>query len=208
MTGARIFVAIVFILLGASFLASTGLLIREFQDAEWGAMLLAHSHLFVFYPLFGILALAAFYLPSVIFVDLYWRHLPFGKLRFLAGLAVITVVSFGVFRWLDKEPRAVWEIAPQALLADRGEPAGCSSSASAACQRAPILGSARKPSQGGPDPSRPFQVRAQLQGRPHARVARRHEQGALLLRGQCQAARQGVLRSAEEVRDRGVAPAG
>ena len=138
MTGARIFVAVTFLILGASFLASTGLLIREFQDADWGSMVLAHSHLFFFYPVFGILALAAFYLPSVIFVSLYWRHLPYGKLRFLIGLVVMAGVSWGVTRWLDKEPRAVWEASPRALNADRGEPRGCAASAGT-CRRAPIL---------------------------------------------------------------------
>jgi hypothetical protein len=138
MTGARIAVAITFLILGASFLASTGLLVREFQDVDWGAMVLAHSHLFFFYPLFGILALAAFYLPAVIFFDLYWRHLPYGKLRFLIGLVVMAALSYGVARWLDKEPRSIWEASPQALLADKGEPRGCVASAGA-CRRAPVL---------------------------------------------------------------------
>ena len=67
MTGARIFVAIVFVLLGASFIASTALLIYEFQRMEWFALLAVHSYLFFFFPVLGILALVAFYLPSVIF---------------------------------------------------------------------------------------------------------------------------------------------
>ena len=74
MTGARVFVAVLFLILGASFIASTGFLVREFQDLDWGGMVVAHSHLFFFFPVFGILALAAFYLPAVIFTDLYWRH--------------------------------------------------------------------------------------------------------------------------------------
>jgi len=85
MTPARIIVAVVYVCLGLSFLASTGLLIREFQGTDWQAMVLAHSHLFFFFPVFGILALSAFYLPSVVFADLYWRHLRYGKVRFLVA---------------------------------------------------------------------------------------------------------------------------
>jgi hypothetical protein len=137
MTLARVFVAVAYLVLGLSFVASTGLLIQEFQSTDWRSMIIAHSHVFFFFPVFGILALAAFYLPSVVFTDLYWRHLPYGKLRFLAGLVVLAVLSYGVSKWLDKPPRAIWEVSPRALAADKGDPAGCG--AGALCRRAPIL---------------------------------------------------------------------
>src|SRR5581483_904875 len=76
MRGARIVVAIAYIILGASFLASTGLLIQEFRALDWESMLIANSHLFFFFPVFGILALAAFYLPSVVFADLLAASAP------------------------------------------------------------------------------------------------------------------------------------
>lgn len=139
MTGARIFVAFAFVILGASFLASSALLIYEFQGVDWQSMVIAHSHLFFFFPLFGILALVAFYLPSVVFTDLYWTHLPYGKLRFFVGLVVVAAVSWGVTRWLDGSPRAIWEVSPQVLLADKGDPAGCGPGRTA-CRRAPFLG--------------------------------------------------------------------
>jgi hypothetical protein len=140
MTLARVFVAVVYLFLGMSFVASTGLLIQEFQGGDWRSMVIAHSHLFFFFPVFGILALAAFYLPSVVFTDLYWRHLPYGKVRFLAGLVVLAAVSYGVAKWLDKPPHAIWEVSSRALAADKGDPAGCGSGAGAtACRRAPIL---------------------------------------------------------------------
>lgn len=138
MTGARIFVAVLFLMLGFSFLASTGLLIREFQEANWQAMVVAHSHLFFFYPIFGILALAAFYLPAVVFTDLYWRHVPWGKLRFVAGAVVVAALSVFVSRLLDAEPRAIWEVSPIALAADSGDPPGCNATAGS-CRRAPML---------------------------------------------------------------------
>ncbi|HJU31580.1 MAG TPA: hypothetical protein VJ740_09000 [Hyphomicrobiaceae bacterium] len=136
---ARVFVALAYVILGVSFLASTGLLIREFQGSDWRLLIAAHSHLFFFFPVFGLVALAAFYLPSVVFTDLYWRHVRFGKVRFLGGLVALAVVSYLVGKWLDKPPRQVWEIAPQALASDRGDPAGCGPSSRTACRRGPIL---------------------------------------------------------------------
>ena len=120
MVGARVFVALAFVVLGASFVASTALMIYEFQDTAWLSMLAAHSHLFFFFPVFGILALFAFYLPSVVFTHLYWNHLRFGKIRFLIGLVVVAAASFCFARFLDKPPRSLWEVAPNALTVDRG----------------------------------------------------------------------------------------
>jgi hypothetical protein len=139
MTLARIFVAVVYLILGLSFLASTGLLIQEFQGLDWRSMVIAHSHLFFFFPIFGILALVAFYVPSVVFTDLYWHHLPYGKLRFLAGLVALAVVSWVVAQSLDKPPRAIWEVSPRALTEDKGDPAGCGGASATPCLRAPIL---------------------------------------------------------------------
>jgi hypothetical protein len=139
MTGARIFVAVAYVILAASFLASTGLLIREFQGLDWTSMVLAHSHLFLFFPLFGVLALIAFYVPSVVFTHLYWNHLRYGKLRFSLGLIVVALVSVGVTKWLDAKPRALWEASPAALSADRGDPPGCGTAAGTACRRTAML---------------------------------------------------------------------
>lgn len=123
MVGARIFVAIVFVILGASFLASTGILIYEFRDLDWLTILVAHAHLFFFFPVLGLLALIAFYLPSVVLTDLYWNHVPHGTVRFIVGTLVLAGLAYGAARSLDKEPRAIYEVAPHALLADRGDPA-------------------------------------------------------------------------------------
>jgi hypothetical protein len=125
MVGARIFVAISFVVLGLSFIASTALLIWEFWEVDWPTMVVAHGYLFFFFPTLGILALCAFYLPSVVFTHLYWNHLPFGRLRFLTGLVVVVVLSFGFAWYLQKDPRAIWEASPESLLADqRGTPGG------------------------------------------------------------------------------------
>src|SRR5262245_18475638 len=138
MVGARVFVALAFCVLGASFLASTGILISEFRDAEWRAMLMVHSHLFFFFPVFGLLALAAFYRPAVVFTHLYWTHLPHGKLRYSLGLLAVAGLTIAVTQWLDAKPRGLYEVAANGLLADRGEPSGCAGQR-AACRRAPLL---------------------------------------------------------------------
>jgi hypothetical protein len=130
MVGARIFVAIAFVILAASFIASTGLLIYEFIEIDWLTMIVAHAHLFLFFPVLGLLALIAFYLPSVILTDLYWRHLRFGKARFIVGVLALAGLSYLAAASLDTEPRAVYEVSPWALVADKGDPGKA---------RAPIL---------------------------------------------------------------------
>jgi hypothetical protein len=123
MVGARIFVAIAFVILGAAFLASTGLLIYEFSELDWLTMLVAHAHIFFFFPVLGLLALIAFYLPSVVLTDLFWNHVRYGKARFAVGAFVLAGLAYGAAWSLDKEPRAIYEVSPSALLADRGDPA-------------------------------------------------------------------------------------
>jgi hypothetical protein len=124
MAGARTFVAVSFLILGASFIASTALLIHEFRDIDWFTIVVAHSYLFFFFPVLGLLALFAFYLPSVIFTHLYWHHLPYGRLRLFVNLLVVVAAAYGFSHYLDKPPRSIWEASPQALMADKGGPEG------------------------------------------------------------------------------------
>lgn len=147
--GAYVFVALVYLILAASFLASTGLLVREFASVDGWAMAQMHSHLFLFFPTFGLLVLAAFYLPSVAFAHMYWHHVPYGRIRFLVGFVVAAAISFGVSQlFAASELRGVWEISPTALRADAGVPSGCA--AGRTCQRAPILTSIAKLRDTGP----------------------------------------------------------
>lgn len=119
--GSKRFVALVFILLGASFWLSTGALIFEFRDIDWQTLLFAHSHLFIFFPLFGTLTLAAFYTPSVALTDFYWRFVtPGGRVRFVLGFLVVASTAATLTYSYSLEPRrAVWEISPAALVADQ-----------------------------------------------------------------------------------------
>lgn len=136
--GAYIFVAFVYLVLAASFLASTGLLIQEFSSTDWLAILQMHSHLFLFFPIFGLLVLAAFYLPSVAFAHMYWHHVPYGRIRFIFGFLAAIAISLGVSHLLSGgDLRGIWEVSPTALKADTGTPPNCV--VGRTCQRAPIL---------------------------------------------------------------------
>jgi len=121
MAGARVVVALVFVTLGASFIASTALLIHEFQSLDWLTIVIAHSNLFYFFPVLGLLALFAFYLPSVVLTHFYWNHVPHGRVQFVVGLVVVALLSYGFTIYLFQPPRPIWEVKPDALRADKGE---------------------------------------------------------------------------------------
>jgi hypothetical protein len=132
------FVLLVFAGLGASFLATTATLWWEFKDT-WLDFLATDSHLFLFFPTLGLAALVAFYIPAVVFTDLYWRHIRFGKFRFLLGFFVLAAVS----QWLagvllDNPRRSIWEGAPEVVMADAGEPVGCAARGEP-CLRLPMM---------------------------------------------------------------------
>jgi len=61
--GARIFVFLVYLGLGASFVATTAVLACEFWDFGWFDFVTTDSHLFLFFATLGIVALLAFYTP-------------------------------------------------------------------------------------------------------------------------------------------------
>jgi hypothetical protein len=137
MVGARIFVTTVFVILGATFLATLGALLREFGWEAGSALALFNSHQFVFFPIFGIIALVAFHTPAIVFADVYWHHLPFGRLRFIFGTLVLIGLSLAMSLGPLKSGLG-WDISPEVLRKDRGEPPGCAHSAQG-CARAPVL---------------------------------------------------------------------
>ncbi|MDP4360700.1 hypothetical protein QR510_29165, partial [Escherichia coli] len=85
------------------------------KQSDWITMVVAHSNLFLFFPVLGILALFAFYLPATIFTHLYFNHIRLGAARFLFGFAVVAAATWAVDRYLDKPPRALWELSPAAI---------------------------------------------------------------------------------------------
>jgi len=140
---ARLFVLGVFGILGASFIATTAALYYEFgvlnQDGEWTALAAFYSHLFVFFPTFGIVALVAFFIPASAFVDLYFRHVPLGIVRFLIGFLLLAILSWHFGSVLGKGAlRSIWEVKPEVLLSDPGQPADCLAG-DAACSRVPVM---------------------------------------------------------------------
>ncbi len=157
MIGSRIFVALVFGLLAASFIGSIYILMIEFGDQDWFQLAAVYSQAFLFFPTIGLVALIAFYTPATIFVDLYWHHVNNGRLRlfigfvFIAGLSVyIASILSGrniLFEtiWKAEQPAtqenivpAIWELHPQTLAKDTGNPANCVTS-DELCVRQPIL---------------------------------------------------------------------
>ncbi len=120
------FVAVVFIALALTFIASTASIVWEFRDTELIAILSSNSYLFVFFPTLGLVALAAFYIPAVVFTDIYVRHARHGRLR----LAVGTLIAIGLAIWFaddlnSTKLRAMWEASPAALEANAKQPRRC-----------------------------------------------------------------------------------
>lgn len=141
--GVRVLVFIAYLVLAASFVAGTAVLFWEFGPDN-GLLFATHdSHLFLFFPTLGVVALAAFYLPSCAFVDLYWRHVRFGKVRLLLGLAVLSALSYWVASGLMESPyRSVWDLTPQTLAADKNQPVGCGGP-NRPCERVALLDGVR-----------------------------------------------------------------
>lgn len=138
--GSKIFVAIVFIILGLTFIATTGVLYYEFGYEDWFTQVALYSHLFLFFPTFGILALFAFYVPSVVFTDLYWRYVqPAGRVRYVFGFLVLAVLSAWL-GWLVARGGipTYWQLTPAALKSDRGDPANCGAGGGV-CRRSAIM---------------------------------------------------------------------
>jgi len=132
----RAFVFIVFLALAASFVATTAVLAYEFRDSGWFDLAAMDSHLFLFFPTLGIVALFAFYVPSAALADFYWRHVPFGRLRFAIGALILCALSYGIAASLLASPkRSIWEIAPAVLVSDQGE--ACAENGT--CERLPML---------------------------------------------------------------------
>lgn len=137
--GSRAFVFAIYLLLGTSFIAETAVLAYEFRDSGWFTIASHDSHLFLFFPIMGTLALAAFYVPSCVFVDMYWRYVKLGRLRFGIGVAVVVAAALLLSNSLTSSPnRSIWEIAPASLQKDRSEPSGCGSR-DRPCERIALL---------------------------------------------------------------------
>lgn len=137
--GVRVFVLLVFVVLGATFVVTTAALYLEFKDQDWFALAAMYSHLFIFFPTFGLLALCAFYVPAAVFTDFYWFHVPYGRARFLIGFAVVVVLSLGLSRQiLAGDVPALFSLSPETIRSDTGSPARCDVTAGQ-CRRVGVM---------------------------------------------------------------------
>ena len=136
--GARLFVFLVYLGLGLSFVVTTAVLAHEFWNSSWFDFVTTDSHLFLFFPTLGIVALIAFYTPSCALTDLYWHHVPLGKLRFAIGVLLLGGASYLIAAELLASPkRSAWEIAPAVLNEDKGDPPGCALAVGGTFRKAP-----------------------------------------------------------------------
>ncbi len=149
----KVFVLFVFAILGVSFWATIGALYWEFSDdwrrpqfegALWFDLMTHYSHMFLFFPLFGTVALFAFYLPAAAFVDMYWRpadrpgnEIPHAKLRFVGGFAGSVLFSAALaYGFSLGNEAALWQIKPDQLREGGKSGAVCAvSGPDGACQR-------------------------------------------------------------------------
>lgn len=149
----RIFVFVVFVLLGLSFWGTTGLLYWEFSDdwrrpqfegSLWFDLMTHYSHVFLFFPLFGTVALFAFYLPAAVFVDMYWHRarlpeneIPFAKFRFLLGFVVAVLSSALIASILSLgNETSLWQIKRDQLREGNQQIAACAiTSPNGVCER-------------------------------------------------------------------------
>ncbi len=138
----RWFVGGVFAIIALSFLLTTGVMVWEFWNADWLPIASFYSHLFLFFPTFGVVTLLAFYTPACVLTDMYFRRgegsIRAGPWRFALGFVVLVAASL----WLtgvmtSAGERSIFEVAPGMLRADRGEPDGCAERGD--CRRMPIL---------------------------------------------------------------------
>lgn len=139
--GARTFVAVNFIILGLSFIATTAALFFEFGPeglTDAYAIAAYYSHLFIFFPTFGILALIAFYIPASVLVDMYVKYVPNGAIRFGIGyvVAILLALIGGSIIGGPGGMKSIFEVDPAVLQADIGATIKCGSQT---CKRAPVL---------------------------------------------------------------------
>lgn len=146
LSSSRAVVAVVFMMLGLSFVATTAVLYSEFKSHNWFTIAAFYSHLFIFFPTFGILALCAFYIPASALLDLYWNNpnvVPRGRLRFTFWTIVLVLISILISRALvGGDLPAIWWLKPETLATDKGDPVGCSvrqTDKQTQCLRMPIL---------------------------------------------------------------------
>lgn len=136
--GIRLFVGVVFLALAAAFIGLTALLMHEFERAEWFSLAAFDSQLFIFFPVFGLMALLAFYRPACVVIDIYCRQVSGGVAIIVGAFFALIVVSAVLAQAIRGAPllpwepntqefeinglgKSLWDLQPQVLTGDRGE---------------------------------------------------------------------------------------
>ena len=121
--GTRISVGMIFAALYLVFLFETAALFWEFGPSGL-AMRIAtlEAQNFIFFPIGGLLALIAFYKPTVMLVDVLARgKFRFGRVILAGSLIALCLCAAGLSHLFSaSNARSVFEIAPSALDADQG----------------------------------------------------------------------------------------
>ena len=117
----RLLVGSVFAVLAAVFVGLSTVLYSEFMNSEWFALAVFDSQLFLFFPIFGVLALIVFYLPACVLFDIYWRHVAGGRWLLLIALATLVAMAPLIAQLLTGSSKALWDLTPEVLLNDKGE---------------------------------------------------------------------------------------
>lgn len=116
-------VTVVFAVIYSAIMIETVALFAEFGPHELGlsfATLFAHN--FLFFPIVGLLALVAFWKPTVMVVDaLFWSKVRFGRIALGAIILLLGWASWAMASaFNNSNTRSLFEIAPAALMADQG----------------------------------------------------------------------------------------
>ncbi len=108
-------------------------------------LLLTHyADLFLFFPVFGTIALIAFFKPASLLVDMYWHadelpdhlYILYAPTRFVLTFTVLLGLSIFIANYtLSGGERTLWQLTPATLKADRGE--NCKQNGS--CERVGFL---------------------------------------------------------------------
>ena len=119
----RAAVTILFVLIYAAFLVETGVLVYEFGPAGLALpMATMFAHNFLFFPVAGALALIAFWRPALLITDALGRgQIPFGRATLAGILAVIAILAWILSSaFASSNTRSLFEMDPQAIIADEG----------------------------------------------------------------------------------------
>lgn len=117
----KLFVGAVFVALAGVFFGLTAVLYSEFRDTGWFALAVFDSQLFLFFPVFGVMALIAFYRPACVLFDIYWRHVKGGRWILLIALSALVVSAPLIAQLLTGSSKALWDLTPRILKTDKGE---------------------------------------------------------------------------------------